>query len=104
MTAILCSLSSGLDDLPRARQRDVAVVLRVLKARGRFSVFEATANDTIARTMTNLCHKGILIVSKDGTQKFGKLIETDNSCGYPWTKVRLTEDGERFLAASEPTP
>jgi hypothetical protein len=100
---IACSFSSGLDDLPRKQQSDVAAVLRVLKEARRFSVFEATANQTIATMMTRLCNKGLTLVSPDGTRTiYGKLIETDNSCGYPWTKVKLTTDGERFLADATP--
>jgi hypothetical protein len=79
----ICSFSSGLDDMPRKDQRDIAKVLRVLEQCGRFSVFEATDNQTIATTMTKLCHSN--------------LIETDNSCGYPWTKVKLTEAGRSYL-------
>lgn len=78
---ILCSFTEGLDEMPRRKQRDIAEVLRVLEAnpRRRFSVFEATANQTIAVTMTKLVHEGY--------------IETDNSCGYPWTKYKLTAKG-----------
>lgn len=95
----ICSFSSGLDDLPRKQQGDVVAVLRALKASGRFSVFEATANQTIARMMTRLTHKGCTLVDPDGTRReYGKLIETDNTCGFPWTKVKLTAAGERLLA------
>jgi hypothetical protein len=82
------SFSSGLDDMPRKDQRDIAKVLRVLEQCGRFSVFEATDNQTIATTMTKLFHSG--------------LIETDNSCGYPWTKVTLTDSGRRYLQDAQP--
>ena len=41
---IVCTFSSGLDDLTRKQQGDVATVLRVLKSAGRFSAFEASAN------------------------------------------------------------
>lgn len=79
----ICDFSTGIDELPRKDQRDIAKVLRILDKCGRFSVFEATANQTIARTMTTLCN--------------GPLIETDNSCGYPWTMVKLTEAGRALL-------
>ena len=85
----ICGFSSGLDDMPRKDQRDIAKVLRVLERRGRFSVFEATANQTIATTMTKLSR--------------GDLIETDNSCGYPWTTVKLTDAGKRYLQDAQPT-
>jgi hypothetical protein len=84
----ICSFSSGLDDMPRKDQRDIAKVLRVLEQCGRFSVFEATDNQTIATTMTKLFQSG--------------LIETDNSCGYPWTMVNLTDAGKRYLQDAQP--
>jgi DNA-binding HxlR family transcriptional regulator len=91
-TAIhLCSFSGGLDDLPRRKQGDIREVLLAMEAnpRKRFSVFEATANLTIARTMTRLVHEGY--------------IETDHkSIGYPWTKYKLTAKGRE--AAGLPPP
>lgn len=90
MTSIIvCSFSSGLDDLTRREQGDVNKVLKVLKATGRYSVFEAMANETIARMMSRLHHKGY--------RGYGKLIEKTGG-EYPWTTVRLTEGGERLLA------
>ena len=84
----ICDFSSGLDDMPRKDQRDLAKVLRVLEQCGRFSVFEATDNQTIATTMTKLCRS--------------YLIETDNSCGYPWTMVKLTDAGRQYLKDEPP--
>lgn len=81
------SFSSGLDEMPRKQQRDIAAVLRILKKCGRFSVFEATANQTIANMMDRLCR--------------GPYIVTDHSCGYPWTKVTLTAAGEALLSADD---
>lgn len=86
MSTFICSFSSGLDDMPRKDQRDVAKVLAVLEKCGRFSVFEATDNQTIASTMTHISRRG--------------LIETDISCGYPWTKVKLTDAGRELLRQS----
>lgn len=75
------SFTEGLEELPRKKQRDIVEVLRTMEAnpRKRFSVFEATANQTIAVTMTRICQEGY--------------VETDNSCGYPWTKYKLTAKG-----------
>ena len=74
MTAtFIDSFTSGLEELPRRKQRDPDAVLAVLRAAKRFSVFEATANSTIARMMEEL-------------QRLGR-ISTDNSCGYPWINV-----------------
>lgn len=103
-TAFICSFSSGLDELPRRKQKDVVEVLKVLKACGRFSVFEATDNDVIARMMDRLIHKGCAIVRDGVRTDYGRLIETDNTCGFPWTKVKLTEAGERLLADSAKEP
>lgn len=84
---IVCSFTEGLDEMPRRKQRDIVEVLRVLEAspRKRFSVFDATANQTIAVTMTRMVHEGY--------------IETDNSCGYPWTKYKLTDKGHEAIKA-----
>lgn len=99
--AIICSFSSGLDELTRKQQKDPVAVLRVLNACGRFSVFEATANQTIATMMSRLCHQGFSIVRNGVRTDYGRLIETDNTTPYPWTKVKLTEGGERLLADAE---
>ena len=92
-------------EVPRAQQGDAVAVLRAIKAAGGFSAFEASANDTIARTITRMCHKGYSVVAADGKRTdYGRLIETDLSYGYPHTKVTLTEGGERLLrdAALQP--
>lgn len=94
----LCSFSSGLDDLPRKDHADVVKVLRVLKACGRYSAFEASANDIIARMMTRLHHKGCTIVRDGVRREYGLLIERVEPSEYPWVRVRLTEGGERLLA------
>ena len=75
--------SAGLDDLTRKQQASVTEVLAVLDRIGRFSVFEATENQTIARTMTR--------ISKSG------YVDMDHSCGFPWTTVKLTDKGRELL-------
>ena len=82
-SVFICSFTSGLDDLPRKQQAQLEPVLRVLRDTGRFSVFEATANPTIAKTMTRLMHS-------EYVEHLGG--------SYPWTKVRLTPAGERLIA------
>jgi DNA-binding HxlR family transcriptional regulator len=81
------SFSGGIDDMRRADQREIAKVLRVLADQKpkRFSVFEATDNQTIARTMTRIVHEGY--------------ITTDHSCGYPWTEYELTAKGRAVIGA-----
>lgn len=82
----------GLGDLPRRKQRDTREVALHLAKAGRFSVFEATANQDIARTITRVLASG--------------WFDTDKSCGFPWTKVALTDRGRAVLlgvGAEEPT-
>lgn len=98
---IICSFSSGLDELTRKEQKDPVAVLRVLKAGGRFSAFEATANQTIASMMDRLCNKGFSVVRSGVRTDYGRLIEADSTTLYPWTNVKLTEGGERLLSDAE---
>ena len=77
--------SAGLDDLSRKDQGREDAVLRVLKRTGRFSAFESSENETIARTVDRLFAN--------------KLIESIGG-EYPWTLVRLTEAGERDFCKS----
>jgi hypothetical protein len=64
-------------------QRDMRKVASVLAKAGRFSVFEATDNPVIAKTMDKLQASG--------------WFEFDNGPGFPWTKVTLTEAGKTAL-------
>ena len=99
----LCRFSFGLDDLTRKQQRDYVAVLRVLKRTGGFSAFEASANDTIATTMTRLLNKGLTIVRPDGRRvEYGRLLEVTGGA-YPITKVRLTPAGEQLLKDARET-
>lgn len=66
----ICSLQEAPDVTRRTTYEELKAA--VLKA-GRFSVFEATANDRAARLFTRLC--------KDPTVETVKL-------GFPWTGVR----------------
>ena len=75
--------SAGLDDLTRKQQADHIAVLRVLARTGRFSCFEASDNDVIAKTMTFLCHSSLM---------------TTKDAGFPWTSVKLTEAGIEAIA------
>lgn len=85
------SFSAGLDDLTRRQAKNWRTVLRVLDRVKRFSVFEATANDDIARTMTDLASEQY------------KFIVVDDSPGYPWSNVALTDAGRAYLNAEEPS-
>ena len=96
-SVIICSFSSGLDDMKRKDQKDVVKVLRILAECGRYSVFEATANQTIASMMDRICHKGCTLVAPDGTKReYGKLVRILGG-NYPWTHIELTDGGKRLL-------
>ena len=81
----VCNFSGGLDDLPKAQQRDIGAVLRHLEQAKRFSVFKATANDRLARMMTDVMKSGYV---------------RDLGGGYPWINVELTDTGR---AIAHPT-
>lgn len=93
------SFSVGLDDLPRKEITEVNV-LRILNEQGRFSTFEASANDTIARFMTRLM-KGSLVESYV-PDRYKAKPEPGGAVGYdqdtyPWTYVRLTPAGKKLI-------
>lgn len=84
-TTFICCFTSGVDEMKRKDQADPLKVLKALDHFKRFSVFEATANQTIAKTMTRFFHGDLkhLIVKTGGA--------------YPWTNVRLTPEGRKFI-------
>lgn len=92
---IICSMGAGLDDMRRKDQSCPIKVLRVLKASGRFSVFEATANIKIARLIQRLYHCELVF---NGKSFGGPMLAHDDSLGFPWTKVVLTNAGQTLLA------
>lgn len=103
MSAIfICSFSAGIDDLTRKQQADPLHILRILERTKRFSVFEATANDVIARTMTKMMHKGCKRLMPDGTRKNYGVLLSHIGGDYPWTKVQLT-DGARQMLEDNPS-
>ncbi len=80
----LDSFSGAIDGMKRKDQGNAINVLKVLSRHPRFSVFDATANAVIAKTMTYLfCEKYIA-----GTQP---------RPGYPWMAVDITEKGQALL-------
>ena len=56
----------------------------------RFSIFEATADQRIARSMDFLVQQ--------------KYIEVDNSPGYPWSNVKLTKRGHQIIGQQKTMP
>ena len=96
-SVIVCCFSSGIDDLKTKEQSNPVKVLRALSKTLRYSVFEATANMTIARMMTNMHHKKCSLIGPDGVKRnYGLLIKTVGG-SYPWTEIELTEGGLRML-------
>lgn len=79
----ICSFSTGIDEMKRADQKDPAKVLAVLKQNPRYSTFEVTANQGIARTITLLHERGC--------------IKTVGGA-YPWTVVEILPAGDEVLA------
>ena len=78
--------SAGLDELTRKQQKDISCVLKVLDATGRFSVFEATENQHIAKTMDLVMKQKLVWVDREKSN-------------YPWTYVTLTDAGRAVLAS-----
>jgi hypothetical protein len=75
--------------MSRKEQANDAAVLKLLSASGRFSVFEATATPTIAKTMDRLFDQGMLL--NTGGQ-------------YPWTTVELTDKGRKVMDGNRRRP
>lgn len=91
--------SVGLDEIPR-KEVTPERVLAILHKKGRFSVWEASAHPTIARLMTALM-RGPYVKSYVPESYKGKL-EPEGTYGpdqdtYPWTYVRLTEQGLKLI-------
>ena len=78
---------TSLDDLPKKDHGNARKVLAaIVAAGGRFSAFDATANQRIARTMTYIeCESGWTKRRQPET-------------GYPWVEIELTSAGEAVLA------
>lgn len=89
--------SAGLDDLTCKQQADHIAVLRALHHAGRFSVFEATDNAVISRTMTRLFNKALVLRAVDGKKTFMGLLVKRTGGDYPWTTCELTDIGKKLL-------
>src|ERR1041384_568029 len=77
----LCSFTVGIDELPQRKQRNITDVLKILNETKRFSVFEATANPIIARTMDRMQGRYFKVVGG----------------AYPWINIELTDLGREAL-------
>ena len=98
-SVIVCSFTSGLDEMKRKDQGDAVKVLQVLERTKRFSVFEATANNTLARTISNIMSRGYSVIIRESGERrdYGKLVERTGGA-YPWVNIELTDGGKRLLS------
>jgi hypothetical protein len=72
-----------LDELPSKRRGDVRAVLAALAEAKRFSVFEATSDGRLARSLEKVHDAGWI--------RYVPM-------GFPWTGVELTDLGRAVLA------
>ena len=84
---LMDSFSGAIDDMPRKDQGNAIKVLSVLSEHPRFSVFDATANDKIAVTLTYLFREEFIVESRPKQE-------------YPWVQIEVTEKGKALLAAA----
>lgn len=75
---------SAIGEMKRRDQSDNFKVLLVLKASPRFSVFDATDNQSIAKTLTRLMD--LAFIEYPAPQP-----------GYPWAVAAITEKGIKFM-------
>lgn len=81
-TMIVDRFSAGLDDLSRKEQKNHVAVLRAMSKMTRYSVFEATENDSIARTLDYIIKKGFI---------------KHTGGSFPWSNFELTESGRELI-------
>lgn len=88
---------TGIDELTCKQQGDYIAVLRALHQAGRFSVFEATDNVVISRTMTRLFNKGLVLKDANGRKTTVGVLVRRTGGDYPWTTCELTDAGRQLL-------
>lgn len=82
-TVFIDHFSSGLDELPKRRQRSTRDVLAALSGMKRVSIFEVTDNDVIAATVDRIAARGLATITPSN---------------FPWSDVEVTEAGKSYLA------
>jgi hypothetical protein len=87
-TVYLDSFSGAIDDMKCKDQGNAIKVLEVLSKHPRFSVFDATANDKIAVTLTYLFREEFIVDSRPKQ-------------GYPWHHVEVTKKGKALLDGTQ---
>jgi hypothetical protein len=73
----LDSFSGALGDLPKNQHGDRERVLAVLRKHPRFSCFDATATNKLAKTLDDLKAAGRIVYAKDEQ--------------YPWCRVTVVD-------------
>lgn len=84
MRVIVCSFSGAISDMKKKDQRDEMKVLAVLSRSPRFSCFDASENQGIANSITNLKKRGLIEYPKPQPE-------------FPWCKVKITDAGNALL-------
>lgn len=74
---IVCSFSGAIGDMKKKDRRDPVAVLAVLSTNPSFSVFDATEDARIARSLTWLLDHGYIEYPKPQPT-------------FPWSRVKLT--------------
>lgn len=82
---IVCSFSGAIGDMKKGDRRDPVAVLAVLSKSPTFSVFDATEDARIARSLTWLLDHGYIEYPKPQP-------------GFPWSRVSLTDKAHKLIA------
>ena len=91
-----------ITDLSRRDQGDAMKVLALVAENGVFSTFAASANSTIARTMTGLFHSRPPLLESYTPESYKSKPEPGGARApdrdtYPYTYVKLTDAGRASL-------
>lgn len=76
------SFAVGLDNLPKKQQKSIYDVMVILSRHDRFSVFEASASKEIAKTLTEIIDKKLILIT--GGE-------------YPWHEYLITDLGIYYI-------
>ena len=78
---------TSLHELKNKGQGDTIKVLKVLHKIKRYSIWDATENPTIARTLDRICRANLITVGADSA--------------FPWLECVLTVRGLKMIGAPE---
>lgn len=89
MRAVYIDCFTSLDDIKGKDEGNLQLVLRtIMKAGGRFSIFDATRTQRMASTMTAI----------EGS---GWTLRDEQRSAYPWVYLKLTPAGENALSSQQ---